>query len=57
MTRMNTGTMSLQRTTESIVRSHQISAETDQIGQDVIEELGSQRESLLRTQGMVSTIF
>ncbi|XP_019374740.1 PREDICTED: vesicle transport through interaction with t-SNAREs homolog 1B [Gavialis gangeticus] len=45
------GTDSLNRATQSIERSHQISAETDQIGTNIIEELGEQREQLERTRG------
>ncbi|KAL8169570.1 UNVERIFIED_CONTAM: hypothetical protein K2H54_052566 [Gekko kuhli] len=44
------GTESLNRASESIERSHQIAAETDQIGTDIIEELGEQREQLERTK-------
>lgn len=44
------GTESLNRATQSIERSHQIAAETDQIGTDIIEELGEQREQLERTK-------
>ncbi|KAL5009218.1 hypothetical protein ScPMuIL_014799 [Solemya velum] len=44
------GTQSLNRATESIARSHQIAAETDQIGVEIIDELGQQRESLVRTK-------
>ncbi|XP_048339956.1 vesicle transport through interaction with t-SNAREs homolog 1B [Sphaerodactylus townsendi] len=50
------GTESLNRASQSIERSHQIAAETDQIGTDIIEELGEQREQLERTKGrLVST--
>ena len=49
------GTESLNRASQSIERSHQIAAETDQIGTDIIEELGEQREQLERTKGRVST--
>ncbi|KAM8921199.1 vesicle transport through interaction with t-SNAREs homolog 1B [Pelodytes ibericus] len=45
------GTQSLNRTTDSIVRTHRIAAETDAIGTDIIEELGEQREQLERTKG------
>ncbi|XP_063254837.1 vesicle transport through interaction with t-SNAREs homolog 1B [Prinia subflava] len=45
------GTDSLNRASESIERSHRIAAETDQIGTDIIEELGEQREQLERTKG------
>ncbi|GFO27430.1 vesicle transport through interaction with t-snares homolog 1b-like [Plakobranchus ocellatus] len=44
------GHQSLQRTSESIARSHQIAAETDQIGVEIIDELGQQRETILRTR-------
>ncbi|XP_032840502.1 vesicle transport through interaction with t-SNAREs homolog 1B isoform X1 [Tyto alba] len=44
------GTDSLNRATQSIERSHRIAAETDQIGTDIIEELGEQREQLERTK-------
>lgn len=49
------GTQTLNRTTESIARSHQIAAETDQIGVEIIDELGQQRESLVRTKERVSS--
>ncbi|XP_042294818.1 vesicle transport through interaction with t-SNAREs homolog 1B [Sceloporus undulatus] len=45
------GTESLNRASQSIERSHQIAAETDQIGTEIIEELGEQREQLERTKG------
>ncbi|BFZ06934.1 hypothetical protein BsWGS_09973 [Bradybaena similaris] len=45
------GHQSLQRASDSIARSHQIAAETDQIGVEIIDELGEQRETLLRTKG------
>lgn len=48
------GTDSLNRASESIERSHRIAAETDQIGTDIIEELGEQREQLERTKSRVS---
>ncbi|XP_006113460.1 vesicle transport through interaction with t-SNAREs homolog 1B [Pelodiscus sinensis] len=44
------GTDSLNRATQSIDRSHRIAAETDQIGTEIIEELGDQREQLERTK-------
>ncbi|KAJ8794558.1 hypothetical protein J1605_018853 [Eschrichtius robustus] len=44
------GTDSLNRATQSIERSHRIAAETDQIGSEIIEELGEQREQLERTK-------
>ncbi|XP_064602481.1 vesicle transport through interaction with t-SNAREs homolog 1B-like [Liolophura sinensis] len=48
--RLMQGTESLNRTSESIARSHRVAAETDQIGVEIIEELGQQRESLVRTK-------
>ncbi|CAH1790910.1 unnamed protein product [Owenia fusiformis] len=48
--RLLQGTESLNRTSQSIGRSHRIAAETDQIGTEIIDELGTQRESLIRTR-------
>lgn len=48
------GTESLNNASKSIERSQQIAAETDQIGTDIIEELGEQREQLDRTRDRVS---
>ena len=50
------GHQSLQRASESIARSHQIAAETDQIGVEIIDELGTQRETLLRTKEKVCVL-
>ncbi|KAM5129658.1 vesicle transport through interaction with t-SNAREs homolog 1B isoform 2-T2 [Mantella aurantiaca] len=44
------GSKSLNRGTDSIARSHHIAAETDAIGQDIVEVLGGQREQLERTK-------
>lgn len=44
------GTQSLNRAADSIARSHQIAAETDEIGVGIIDELGRQRETLVRTK-------
>ncbi|XP_073751503.1 vesicle transport through interaction with t-SNAREs homolog 1B isoform X3 [Callorhinus ursinus] len=44
------GTDSLNRATQSIERSHRIATETDQIGSEIIEELGEQRDQLERTK-------
>ncbi|XP_066255038.1 vesicle transport through interaction with t-SNAREs homolog 1B [Euwallacea similis] len=44
------GTQALERTGESIARSHQIAIETENIGTEVVSELGEQRETLLRTR-------
>lgn len=47
------GTASLNNASASIERSQRIAAETDQIGNDIIEELGEQREQLDRTHDRV----
>lgn len=52
--RLMQGTASLNRASDSLARSHLVAAETDQIGTDIIDELGTQRESLLRTREAVS---
>lgn len=44
------GTESLNNATQSIERSHRIAAESEQIGTDIIEELGEQREQLDRAR-------
>ncbi|XP_059209238.1 vesicle transport through interaction with t-SNAREs homolog 1B [Centropristis striata] len=44
------GLDSLNHASQSIERSQRIAAETDQIGTDIIEELGGQREQLDRTR-------
>ncbi|CAI9729614.1 vesicle transport through interaction with t-SNAREs homolog 1B-like [Octopus vulgaris] len=44
------GIQSLQRTSESIARSHQVAAETDEIGTGIIEDMSRQREVLERTK-------
>lgn len=44
------GTESLNNATQSIERSQRIAIETEQIGTDIIEELGEQREQLDRTR-------
>ncbi|XP_027977655.1 vesicle transport through interaction with t-SNAREs homolog 1B isoform X2 [Eumetopias jubatus] len=50
------GTDSLNRATQSIERSHRIATETDQIGSEIIEELGEQRDQLERTKSRVASI-
>ncbi|XP_055951286.1 vesicle transport through interaction with t-SNAREs homolog 1B-like [Argiope bruennichi] len=40
----------INRTTESVNRTQQIAAETDQVGIAVVDELGTQREALIRTK-------
>ncbi|KAH1006629.1 vesicle transport through interaction with t-SNAREs homolog 1B [Dendroctonus ponderosae] len=44
------GTQALERTGDSLARSHQIAVETETIGTEVVSELGEQREALLRTR-------
>uniref|UniRef100_A0A3P9NVW7 Vesicle transport through interaction with t-SNAREs 1B n=1 Tax=Poecilia reticulata TaxID=8081 RepID=A0A3P9NVW7_POERE len=44
------GTEYLNNASQSIERSQRVAAETDQIGTDIIEELGEQREQLDRTR-------
>lgn len=40
----------IDRTTETVYRTQQIAAETDQVGIAVVDELGTQREALIRTK-------
>ncbi|KAK3597425.1 hypothetical protein CHS0354_040163 [Potamilus streckersoni] len=49
-TRLIQGTSSLGRASESLFRTQQIAAETDQVGVEIIDELGRQRETLERTR-------
>jgi hypothetical protein len=39
----------LERTTASLARSNQVAIETEQVGTEVLGELGEQRETLLRS--------
>ena len=48
------GQESLSSATQSIERSQRIATETDQIGSEIIEELGGQREQLERSRNRVS---
>lgn len=48
------GTDALNNASQSIERSQRIAAETEQIGTDIIEELGEQREQLDRSRNRVS---
>nr|CAD7589702.1 unnamed protein product [Timema genevievae] len=47
---VNDGRAILERTGESLARSHHTAIETEEIGTAVISELGDQRETLLRTK-------
>lgn len=53
-TQLMQGTASLTRASDSLARSHQVAAETDEIGNQIIDELGTQRESLLRTKSRLT---
>uniref|UniRef100_A0A6B2EL01 Putative vesicle transport through interaction with t-snares protein 1b n=1 Tax=Phlebotomus kandelakii TaxID=1109342 RepID=A0A6B2EL01_9DIPT len=44
------GRAALERTSASLARSNQIAIETEQIGTEIVSDLGEQRESLLRSQ-------
>jgi len=44
----------LERTSGSIARSQQVAVETEQIGNEIITEMGDQRDSLLRTREHLS---
>lgn len=48
------GAESLARTGESIFRSQQVAIETEQVGEGIIDELGTQRESLERTRNRLA---
>uniref|UniRef100_UPI00358EF105 vesicle transport through interaction with t-SNAREs homolog 1B isoform X2 n=2 Tax=Myxine glutinosa TaxID=7769 RepID=UPI00358EF105 len=45
------GTEHLGRTSESLARSHRIALETENIGHDIIDELGTQHDQLDRSRG------
>ncbi len=47
-------TETLKRASGSLARAHHVSAETDQIGVGVIEDLGDQKATLIRTRNRVS---
>lgn len=44
------GRQILERTSSSLARSNQVAIETENIGTEVVSELDSQREALLRSQ-------
>ena len=48
------GTSVLERTGESLARSHQVAVETEDIGTEVISNLSEQREALLRSQNRLT---
>ncbi|XP_011504153.1 PREDICTED: vesicle transport through interaction with t-SNAREs homolog 1B [Ceratosolen solmsi marchali] len=43
----------IERSNQSVAKSQAISIQTEQIGTEVISELGEQRESLLRTKSRI----
>ena len=47
---MQQGAAVLERTSDSIARSTSIAVETEQVGTEVLGELGTQRETLTRTR-------
>lgn len=50
------GTETLNRASESIARSTRVAVETEQIGGEIIDELGDQRESLIRTRDKLKDV-
>ncbi|KAJ9575153.1 hypothetical protein L9F63_025895, partial [Diploptera punctata] len=44
------GQGALERTAESLARSHRTAVETEQLGEEVVSELSAQRETLLRSK-------
>jgi len=48
------GTMALDRTTQSIVRSQQVAFETEAVGEEIMGDLGTQREVLERTRNRIA---
>ncbi|PSN55472.1 hypothetical protein C0J52_02595 [Blattella germanica] len=44
------GRAALERTAESLARSHRTAVETEQLGEEVVSELSAQRETLLRSK-------
>lgn len=48
------GSESLSNASQSIQRSQRIATETEHIGNDILEELGGQREQLDRSRARVS---
>lgn len=51
------GTESLNSASQSIERSNRIAIESEQIGTDIIDNLGQQREQLDRTRDRVRALF
>lgn len=47
-------TETLKRASGSLARAHQVSADTDQVGIGVMENLEDQKSSLIRTRNRVS---
>jgi len=51
------GSDTLSRASASIARSHVVALETEQVGQETMDELGQQREALTRTRDRVRVSF
>ncbi|XP_074631669.1 vesicle transport through interaction with t-SNAREs homolog 1B-like isoform X4 [Acropora palmata] len=50
------GTETLNKASESIARSTRVAVEVEQIGGEIIEDLGDQRESLIRTRDRLKDV-
>ena len=50
-------TETLKRASGNLARAHQVSADTDQIAVGVMEDLGEQKETLVRTKNRVRYIY
>lgn len=44
------GRAALERTADSLARSQRTAVETEQVGEEIVSELGAQRETLLRSK-------
>ena len=51
------GTDVLNRASESVLRTQRVAAENEEIGVEILGELGTQREQLQRTSRKVSSPF
>lgn len=47
------GTAVLERTSQSLARSHQVAVETEEVGESIVSDLGVQRETLERSRSML----
>ena len=48
------GHAALERTADSLARSHRTAIETEQLGEEVVSELSAQRETLLRSKNRLT---